>query len=348
MTKFQAWVWAALPKAFVFFLLYFFLSSTHAQVYINGYYRSNGTYVEPYVRSSPNSGSSSTNTSSYSTPSYSTPTYSTPSANTVNPESVWVNGYYRSDGTYVEGYYRTAPNNTVLDNYSHYGNVNPYTGAIGTKDPYLDNNNYPYSYTPPTDYTPPTNYTSNSNSTPAYSNSNTTFNDNTGYTYYVTSNSLNLRSGPSIDSSIITSLKYGSKVSVLSYDTYWYKVRVNTYDYYGNPKTYFGYVYNQYVSLNVPSDYSSTASANTYQGGIGFYTNCPNDGMIDIYVDDFYIGRLERYLDNGTPPYGGKVTVSFKRPIGSYKVVAKGATKTWTTYINVIDNSNKVYKLECN
>lgn len=43
-----------------------------------------------------------------------------------------VNGYYRSNGTYVNPYHRTAPNNTVSDNYSTKGNVNPYTGQPGT------------------------------------------------------------------------------------------------------------------------------------------------------------------------------------------------------------------------
>jgi hypothetical protein len=43
----------------------------------------------------------------------------------------YVNGYYRSDGTYVNGYYRTDPNDTTEDNYSHQGNVNPYTGHRG-------------------------------------------------------------------------------------------------------------------------------------------------------------------------------------------------------------------------
>jgi len=44
----------------------------------------------------------------------------------------WVNGYLRSDGTYVQGYYRSDPNDTVKDNYSYKGNINPYTGEIGT------------------------------------------------------------------------------------------------------------------------------------------------------------------------------------------------------------------------
>ena len=43
-----------------------------------------------------------------------------------------VNGYYRQNGTYVQPHYRTAPNNTKTDNYSYHGNVNPYTGEVGS------------------------------------------------------------------------------------------------------------------------------------------------------------------------------------------------------------------------
>ena len=52
--------------------------------------------------------------------------------------TVHVNGYYRSNGTYVQPYYRTSPNNTVFDNWSTSPNLNPYTGEIGTK--HFDNN----------------------------------------------------------------------------------------------------------------------------------------------------------------------------------------------------------------
>lgn len=48
-------------------------------------------------------------------------------------QDVWVNGYYKSDGTYVDGYYKTNPNLTVNDNYSTIGNRNPYTGEWGDK-----------------------------------------------------------------------------------------------------------------------------------------------------------------------------------------------------------------------
>jgi hypothetical protein len=55
-------------------------------------------------------------------------------------QDVWVNSYYKSDGTYVEGYYRTEPDNTVNNNYSTIGNQNPYTGEYGTKprEPYTN------------------------------------------------------------------------------------------------------------------------------------------------------------------------------------------------------------------
>jgi hypothetical protein len=46
---------------------------------------------------------------------------------------VHVNGYYKKDGTYVQSHYRTSPNNTVMDNWSTYPNVNPYTGNVGTR-----------------------------------------------------------------------------------------------------------------------------------------------------------------------------------------------------------------------
>jgi hypothetical protein len=45
-----------------------------------------------------------------------------------------VNGYYRTDGTYVQPHYRSSPNNTVYDNWSTRGNVNPYTGQVGTRN----------------------------------------------------------------------------------------------------------------------------------------------------------------------------------------------------------------------
>jgi hypothetical protein len=54
-----------------------------------------------------------------------------------------VNGYTRSNGTYVRPYYRSSPNGTVTDNFSYKGNVNPYTGAVGTNR-YIHDKTSPY------------------------------------------------------------------------------------------------------------------------------------------------------------------------------------------------------------
>lgn len=45
---------------------------------------------------------------------------------------VHVNGYVRKDGTYVQPHYRTAPDSIKTNNWSYSGNINPYTGKVGT------------------------------------------------------------------------------------------------------------------------------------------------------------------------------------------------------------------------
>ncbi len=67
---------------------------------------------------------------------------------------VHVRGYTRRDGTYVAPHYRSSPNSSTLDNYSTRGNVNPYTGQVGTKDPYGSSSTYSNPYSRP--YSAPT------------------------------------------------------------------------------------------------------------------------------------------------------------------------------------------------
>jgi len=52
---------------------------------------------------------------------------------------VRVKGYYRKDGTYVQPHYRSNPDGNVYNNYSTKGNINPYTGKEGTKNPTASN-----------------------------------------------------------------------------------------------------------------------------------------------------------------------------------------------------------------
>ncbi|MBK9040035.1 MAG: hypothetical protein IPL83_12880 [Bdellovibrionales bacterium] len=47
---------------------------------------------------------------------------------------VYVRGYTKKDGTYIQPHYRTSPNSTKSDNYTTKGNYNPYTGKEGTKE----------------------------------------------------------------------------------------------------------------------------------------------------------------------------------------------------------------------
>jgi hypothetical protein len=51
-----------------------------------------------------------------------------------NPNDHYVQPHLTRNGNYVQGHYQTNPNTTQRDNYGTRGNVNPYTGAVGTRD----------------------------------------------------------------------------------------------------------------------------------------------------------------------------------------------------------------------
>lgn len=69
---------------------------------------------------------------------------------TTAKAQVYVSPYVTSYGIYVPGHFHTAPDLSVWNNWSTYGNVNPYTGACGTSPPYSNPYTYrtyrPYSY----------------------------------------------------------------------------------------------------------------------------------------------------------------------------------------------------------
>lgn len=60
----------------------------------------------------------------------------------------YVNGYYRSNGTYVAPHYRSDANHTKADNWTTRGNVNPHTGEAGTRtyNNYNNSRGYNNSY----------------------------------------------------------------------------------------------------------------------------------------------------------------------------------------------------------
>lgn len=91
-----------MKKVFLLFVFLFAAANTFSQVYVSGYTKSNGTYVKPYYRTSPNhtrndnystkgninpyTGEYGTKPrdygSTYITPSYTNPSYTTPSYTT--------------------------------------------------------------------------------------------------------------------------------------------------------------------------------------------------------------------------------------------------------------------------
>ena len=52
---------------------------------------------------------------------------------TTSPSVRYQNGYQKSNGTYVQGHYKTESNSTNLDNFSTQGNSNPFTSESGSR-----------------------------------------------------------------------------------------------------------------------------------------------------------------------------------------------------------------------
>ena len=55
------------------------------------------------------------------------------SAASVDAKDTWVNGYTKKNGISVQGHYRSSPDSRRNNNYSTYGNTNPYSGKRGTR-----------------------------------------------------------------------------------------------------------------------------------------------------------------------------------------------------------------------
>ena len=53
---------------------------------------------------------------------------------------VYVRGYYRNNGSYVQPHYRSNPDSSFSNNWSTHPNTNPYTGKQGTRRTLPHNN----------------------------------------------------------------------------------------------------------------------------------------------------------------------------------------------------------------
>lgn len=268
---------------------------------------------------------------------------------------VKVKGYYRKDGTYVKPHYRSNPDGNPYNNWSYPGNTNPYTGktATGNPDTYLKNYyNRSTNSTSTPSYTSPTTTYSNSSNNRSYNSSSSTYYS----TNYVTAQSLNVRSGPSTNYSVVGSLTYSDNVKIVeSYNNGWKKIQYSYYDMKSYAlKTKLGYVSGNYLSSSNPyfSDYSSatsnyssnmsysnlSATSSPYgygNGRITIWTNCGTDGEIKVYLDGSYIGKLTQFFTDGTPDCGDSGTLSVNKPAGTYKIEAKGSENVWSGTITI-------------
>ncbi len=164
---------------FTIILLCAVSGSLAKNTYVKGYFHKDGTYVSPHYRSAPDSkfcnnwstsgninpytgkegtvstpplghGASTRARTTYSVPSYNLPSYSSPNISSIStwtPSPVHVDGYTETDGTYVQPHYRTSPDSSSLNNWGSEGNINPFTGEEGSREP---------AYTPKPLYIPST------------------------------------------------------------------------------------------------------------------------------------------------------------------------------------------------
>lgn len=104
----------------------------------------------------------------------------------TKPNHIKVSGYTRKDGTYVQPYFRTAPNSTNQDNFSTKGNTNPYTGKPGWIDPDSKYNKFYFNTYTYTSTTIKNNYETNSTLPIKYKNRTYIEDEHGNYTSYLT------------------------------------------------------------------------------------------------------------------------------------------------------------------
>ncbi|WP_143104026.1 SH3 domain-containing protein [Thermoflavifilum thermophilum] len=251
------------------------LTTVTAQVKVKGYYRKDGTYVHPHYRSNPdgnpyNNWSYPGNTNPYTgkTATGNPDTYlkNYYDKSSKSTSDVWVDGYYKSDGTYVPGHFRSNPDGNPYNNWSYPGNTNPYTGKTATGNPdtylknYYNNSSSGTIFYHPELEEPEKPLVNLGGSFPYVHPVNISFSSK----YYVTANKLNVRSGPSTNYSVKTTLDYGTSITVVdNSNESWAKIEYSAYDYNSwGYKTQTGYVSKSYISSQNP--YFKSTYSNTY------------------------------------------------------------------------------------
>lgn len=268
----------------------------------------------------------------------------------VNPNYHNVDGYYRSNGTYVEGYRRTNPNGTINDNYSTYPNVNPWTGRPG--------------YIAPESYG--SNFTFGNKELLLYGLS------QRQHLYNVRHTELQQMAINFWDAYLISIKPYGNNIPkeksdyaeqvnnlLLKYSTYdladnyiWIQIRSF---YAKHSKNLLGNAsYTQPVqntNNNPPPQAEAPRKLKMYHpygesmGRLTIWGNFKFDGYVHITVDDTYAGTLFGYKYADAAVCGGMGTIRVDKSVGIHEIKVEYGQKAWKRTVTIKEDECLLYGL---
>lgn len=269
-------------KQILILLLFLLNINSFSQVHVNGYYRSNGTYVQPHERTVPNStitdnysypGNYNPNTNSVTpTPNYNN---STNNSSLNNTGKTWVDGYYRNNGTYVNGYYRNSSSS--------------------------NNSNNTY------------------NTTPTY--------------MYVKSKKINVRTSPSANSDIYTTLDWNQSVKTLNTYGNWVQVELSTY----NNNTYSYENITGYINSSLLSETYNKENLNDNSYNPSNERNYNNHYIVIKNKAFFYTKPDNRYIRKAFLLYGDEIISLIESKYYIYIVFRNIYNQTSKGWINKDD-----------
>jgi hypothetical protein len=197
------------------------------------------------------------------------------------------------------------------------------------------------------------------------------YGENTYYPYCVVAQSLTVRSAPAYDAPVLTTIPCGEVVHLTKGGNYpWKSMKVNYFDSEEwTYKTAVGYVDSEDVRSSTPvsenraggidnqayaahnhetrpaarpiRERSSIATpivdkAKTDKPGrITIWTDCDDDGYIEVYVDGQHAGTLTMSFHGAEPSFGADGTIVRDLPPGKHTITARGLSKTWSGEVTV-------------
>ena len=194
---------------------------------------------------------------------------------------------------------------------------------------------------------------SRQSSNPSYVNTDEYY-DGVYYQAYIATRPLTVRSAPANGSSALMAVPEGQILYLADNNSYsaWRTTRITYFDAEAwEYKTTTGYVESQSVrpantmadnrtgrtstsrpisgTRIIPEQPASVATGSGRIGRVSIWTDCDDDGHIDVYVDGNPVGQLTTCFYTSAPACGEKGTLTLDLSIGKHNLSAFGATKIW-------------------